>query len=746
MNELLKLSGKGFSQSARNTGGPASLTSEIINIEKSNKLLNNLKKIATFWEKKEEPNLGVFVSVKYVRIVPKSKRINTLFKDGSISSNDRIVGIKLNDDKNKTIITYHMELSALCNAIKELELMINLYNRSFNTHTMTAGEYNNKNTFNKVDFKTINKTTFRGLLYDSCFVDEFFVQNGDFKDANDSLVTFYKIDDNNKAVLKGILNKIDVKINDESFLDDTTILLQREDVQKVKDEVPYLVSMSVVDINTLSGYEQNDGNTGVMANIGSPTDEPTIGVLDTLFDTRVFFSPWVEYQKKIPDDIPVSQDDYRHGTAVTSLIVAAQLFNPDLDDGLGYFRVRHFGISLAKGYTSFSIIKSIEKIVADNSDIKVWNLSLGSNSEISENFISVEASKIDEIQEEYDVIFVIAGTNKQINKQTRKIGAPADSVNSLVVNSVSFNNEPASFSRVGPVLSFFTKPDVAYYGGGNGDFVNVMEPNGCVKRAGTSFAAPLISRKLAFLIGVMHFNREVAKAILIDSAVKWDGPKDLKTSHLIGNGVVPIKIDDIIKTNNDEIKFVVSDTSEKWDTYNYNFPVPLNGDGDFPYIAKVVMVYFPKTKRSQGIEYTNTELTLQFGRLDGKKVRSIDDDKQNDDDPAYLKEKKVRDCFRKWDNVKIIREKNSLRKRNKSRLTKDTDMWGMSIKTTERLSNNDGRGLNFGAVVTLKALDSKNRIDQFIQNCELRGWLVERASVENYIILHNQSEQTIDWQ
>jgi len=42
------------------------------------------------------------------------------------------------------------------------------------------------------------------------------------------------------------------------------------------------------------------------------------------------------------------------------------------------------------------------------------------------------------------------------------------------------------------------------------------------------------------------------------------------------------KIDDIIQTKEDEIKFLVSDVSEKWNTYNYEFPVPLKGN-EYPY-------------------------------------------------------------------------------------------------------------------------------------------------------------------
>ena len=59
---------------------------------------------------------------------------------------------------------------------------------------------------------------------------------------------------------------------------------------------------------------------------------------------------------------------------------------------------------------------------------------------------------------------------------------------------------------------------------------------------------------------------------------------------LIGNGVIPIKIEEILSTPEDEIKFIVSDVSEKYNSYNYNFPVPVS-DGKYPYVAKVTMCY-----------------------------------------------------------------------------------------------------------------------------------------------------------
>lgn len=210
----------------------------------------------------------------------------------------------------------------------------------------------------------------------------------------------------------------------------------------------------------------------------------------------------MEYQNKLDPNITVSADDCFHGTAVSSLIVDGPGINPDLEDGCGHFRVRHFGVATAGGFSSFAILRLIREVVAGNRDIKVWNLSLGSAMEIDPNFISPEAAELDRIQCEYDVIFVVAGTNRgKKNAGSVKIGAPADSLNSLVVNAVGADGQPASYTREGPVLSFFYKPDVSYYGGDGQSPIRVCGPLGMESVTGTSFAAPWITRKMAYFPG-----------------------------------------------------------------------------------------------------------------------------------------------------------------------------------------------------------------------------------------------------
>ena len=104
-------------------------------------------------------------------------------------------------------------------------------------------------------------------------------------------------------------------------------------------------------------------------------------------------------------------------------------------------------------------MKTIRNIVSNNPDIKVWNLSLGSRLESPKKTQSPpEAAMLDKLQNEYDIVFVVAGTNKT-QKDSRikpkRIGAPADSINSLVVNATSILKEPASSYQRRPCTELF---------------------------------------------------------------------------------------------------------------------------------------------------------------------------------------------------------------------------------------------------------------------------------------------------
>lgn len=740
MNNVLELKGKRFVQeSKKGNGGGAAINSKVVvSNNHVKKLQSKLQSLREFWMNEDKPFSGILISVHYNKIVAKTNRISGLFKGDQ--SNYAIVGAKFNTEKTKHIITYFLEDADIEDSIKLLENVSKVLTIYF-TDGISKEVFEQKILFDRIDFKKyfLSKTLFRQIVADVSYIDDFEVEMAR-KHDKESIITLFDIG----VDVKSVFNKIGIDILSSRILDNRTVYLDENQMNLLYEKAPYLVAMATENLSDLSPDDFIEEYESDITSISNPGIEPTIGVIDTLFDKRVYFSKWVEYHDMVDDNIPKGQNDYRHGTAVSSIIVDGPKMNPWLDDGCGRFKVRHFGVAAGAQFSSFTIIKLIKTIIESNKDIKVWNISLGSNQEINDNFISAEAAVLDQIQYENDVIFVVAGTNKS-REDVNKIGSPADSINSMVVNAVTKSGLSTKYSRKGLALSFFAKPDVSYYGGSEEQYIQVCEPLGTTFVAGTSFAAPWIARKLAYLIDVLGLNREIAKALIIDAARGWNDAPTPEEVALYGHGIVPIKITDIIQTPEDEIRFLVTDVSEKWNTYNYHFPIPLKAD-TYPYYARATMCYFPLCDRAQGVDYTNTELNLHFGRIqDDGKLNEINDDKQNLDDigesRSYILEGDARERFRKWDNVKYIAE--TVKDRRVPKKSYRNKNWGMEIKTNNRFDPEDGVGLRFGVVVTIKEMYGINRIDEFIKNCNLNGWLVNAIDIQNRIEIHEKINEEI---
>lgn len=741
MNELLQLKGQ-FKQEPRGGkyGGrklPDTKNKIIrIEIEKINNLISDLESLKKYWSNETLVD-GAFVSVHYRGITAKSNRIAGLLGDSKNKPNSSVVGAKFSEDKENIyhIITHYVSLDIIDKSIRELKATKSIMTEHFK-NGVTNDIINSENSKQIFLNPQISKNVFTNIIVDSYYVDSFRVPSNDFSSEKNSIITIYKTKLNTIDLLK----KTGIRITDSRIIDETTLLLMPEELELLKSRAPFLISMGITDISSIPKFDAYE-STSESISIPKPSNEPIIGVIDTHFDKSVYFGDWVEYTNMVSEDIELSTKDFEHGTAVSSIIVDGPSINPKLYDGCGRFRVKHFGVATANSFSSFTVLKSINEIIAKNKNIKVWNLSLGSTLEINPNFISPEAAFLDKIQTENDVIFVISGTNKPSNNLDKKlIGSPADSINSLVVNSVDFNNNPTSYTRVGPVLSFFQKPDVSYYGGVKNEPIRVCMPLGEQLVVGTSFAAPWIARKVAYLINVLGLTREVAKALIIHSSTTWDKTKS--NNMEIGYGVVPIKIEDIINSKDDEIRFTLNGISEEYNTYEYNLPVPMN-NGTHPFIAKATMCYFPHCSRNQGVDYTNTELDLYFGVLNGTKIKTVNQNKQIDITNSFITEEHARKNFRKWDNVKHISEFYSSLKGLK--VANENGLWGISIKTKERLDEKYGVGIKFGLVITLKELNGKNRIHDFEKALLSRGWLVSRLDVENKIDIYNIAEEEIEF-
>ena len=756
MNNILQLKGR-FEQrpNASRPGSPKLPKGKSVSASHLYELAKQLERILAYWTKNTDIN-GALVSVHYKHIVAKSNRLKILLAEKGKTPTDSIRGAKfvwepndVGEEVQKHVFTHFVSLEAIEKSIEVLNQTASIIEKQYrgSVNSEIIEELGKKSKYN---FAEVPKTNFLRTVVDGFYVEKFDIDRATEEITEEAIITIYQTGVDTKR----LLSKFGINIVDERILDGTTLRLNPDEVKLLYNNASYLIAMGVTDFSEISKddmldvYEDVQDDFGLM--IPHPTNEPVIGVIDTQFNEKVYFHEWVEYTNLLDPNIPLSKKDYEHGTGVSYIIVDGPHGNPELEDGCGRFRVRHFGVATYSGFSSFTVLKMIRNIVASNRDIKVWNLSLGSRLEIKPNFISPEAAELDRIQSEYDVIFVVAGTNVPggVTKKNMRIGSPADSLNSMVVNAVDFKGNSASYTRVGPVLSFFHKPDISYYGGDGTVYTDKMvvcrDDMGAAYVTGTSFAAPWISLKLAYLIYIMGLSREVAKALLIDAAAGWNRKDDV--SHRIGYGIVPKHINDIVKTSNDEIRFIMTGASEEYETYTYNLPVPIV-DNAHPFYARATLVYFPYCDRNQGVDYTSTEMDIHFGRVVTKRgsttIKAIDDNHQSEDQLITLYEEDARKMYRKWDNVKHISEE--IKDKRIPRKAYDTGLWGLKINTKERLRKRKDP-LQFGVVVTLKEMNGVNRIDDFVKLCLARGWLISRLDIENQLDVYAKAEEEIEFE
>lgn len=723
----------------------------VTTVEKIDMLEESLKAVLRYYHNKQGILSNFLIDVNYNDIIAKSNRIKEILKPNGRDTDDIVVGARFSDapeGEENHIITYYVDETTIIRTLQELRqvrdfIRIEL-NGKANPDNFNINKDKNPIKDSQYEKYGLNKNKIRNIIVDCSVINSFSVPRiSHVPETETFLLTFYKTE----LPVANILEKL--KIDDTkyrySFYGDDTISVTRELFDFLNDRIPYLFSMISSDISKITLDRDRNETIQEKFEIPKPKNEPIIGVIDTLFDESVYFSDWVvniDYLDDI-EKYTIKNFSREHGTQVSSIIVDGPRLNPWLDDGCGRFRVRHFGVCEEKISTA-RLIRKVKEIVRENPDIHVWNVSLGTDDEISKNFISYDAAALDDIQAKNNVIFVISGTNdnRSSKKGDLRVGSPADSLNSIVVNSVKRNGTPASYSRKGNILSFFNKPDVSYYGGDYNERIFAYSPHGKEEVYGTSFAAPWISRKMCFLIDIMGMPREVAKALIIDSAAGWDYKiSTYKKRVFIGYGIVPIDIKKILSSSNEEIKFVVYGTSESYKTTNYSIPVPKDSDNKYPFVARATLCYFPECSRMQGVDYTNRELSLKFGRV--KNDGTIDDinDNVQDDIGAYTDERQSRKDFRKWENTKFISKKI---KNEKRPLKSYNDrMWGFSVISKERLSTKMEKGLNFGVVITLKEINGINRIEDFIKACTIRGWIVQEYNVQNRINIYNSNQEEI---
>ncbi|MDR2127079.1 MAG: S8 family peptidase [Prevotellaceae bacterium] len=416
------------------------------------------------------------------------------------------------------------------------------------------------------------------------------------------------------------------------------------------DGVQLITKMPMYDI-TLDSID-----AGITIPIKYPKDGvtyPVVGILDTGIAGIPHLKPWLQNENitYYPDD----DIDKSHGTFVAGVL----LYGDELEgqnytsfEGCKLLEAIVMPDTRKQKISEDELIEQIWDAVSRNNEVKIWNLSLGTNRDADLYEFSDFAKALDEIQDVNNVLIcksVGNCTNFKINAPVSRIAKSADTVRGLVVGSLAHDkndtdmaekHHPSPFSRIGRGPSHIIKPDIVHFGGNAGlDATNALainpvksfSANGQITgNVGTSFSTPRITAITAGLDAMLNesFNPILLKALVIHSA-KY--PEEMRMAiadkiKYAGFGL-PSNIKDILFNEPNEITLILQDTLEKGhfiDILDFPFPQSMIDDEGYFYgEMAVTLVTSPILEVSQGAEYCQSNIDVMVGTYDEKVERDI---------------------------------------------------------------------------------------------------------------------------
>lgn len=379
-------------------------------------------------------------------------------------------------------------------------------------------------------------------------------------------------------------------------------------------------------------------------------DYPIVGVLDTGISNNSHLQNWKLAESHT--NYPPEYQDHSHGTFVSGIIEYGDELNGSKYTSLRgvrlYDAIVYPDVTKEKLYVD-DLIEHIREAIENHSDIKIWNLSLGTNEEASLSEFSDFGMALDNIQDENNVLIVKSAgncVNFMKNQPKSRISKSADSVRSLVVGSLSQEqgeydfatpDSPSPFTRVGPGPSGIIKPDLVFYGGNAGingttktitGVPSLSIDGSIVKNVGTSFSTPWVTRMAAELSYLVNdtFDPLFIRALMIHNA-KYPNGCQLAMSDKVkqmGYGM-PANVNDMLFNSTDEATLILRDTLEKGSFIEmFDFPYPkslIDENGCFTGQIIVTLVTKSLLDDKQAGEYCQSNIDVLFGTYETETER-----------------------------------------------------------------------------------------------------------------------------
>ncbi|PFX53371.1 S8 family peptidase [Bacillus toyonensis] len=375
---------------------------------------------------------------------------------------------------------------------------------------------------------------------------------------------------------------------------------------------------------------------------------PKIGILDSGIERNEYNEDWIINRERFYLDEDI---DTNHGTFVSGIVLYGDQLEGKQYTGINGCRILDVPI-LTSETDEDELISNIKRAIANNRDIKIWNLSVSVTREADNESFSDIAIALDQIQDEFDVIICKSAGNSTAFLEgfpKEKIHTPAESVRAVTVGSIqqeddgvgyAKKDEPTPYTRIGRGPAKIIKPEVVHYGGDvwkdpNGEFVmkgvKSLTPTGDMKSdCGTSFSTPRIAAILAGMENEIEeeFDALTLKTLLVHSANYGTCTEMNPAEKLeqIGFGR-PKSMRDILYGDEHEVTLILRDTLDKGrfvDIMEFPFPQELSEDGLFRGQVTVTLVYNPILSPNQGSEYCQSNIDVKLGTYSEKVDRDME--------------------------------------------------------------------------------------------------------------------------
>jgi|26BtaG_2_1085354.scaffolds.fasta_scaffold00262_16 hypothetical protein len=363
---------------------------------------------------------------------------------------------------------------------------------------------------------------------------------------------------------------------------------------------------------------------------------------------------------------PTSIDcDYNHGTFVASRCV----FGDDIDNCLGTHVLNPYcnlidlsvfgvnNIGQVTGPSEYLLRAAIEDTVHKYADIvKVYNLSLGSDTPIKDFEYSDLAKLLDFLSKEYKVLFVIAAGNinsllgafptDHYGSPLSRIGCPAESLLGLTVGSIAKHtngtalsdvNFVSPFSRKGPGADNGIKPELVAHGG------NLIDPYANAPRLstygiskdgknlavdnGTSYSAPIVSQYAQKLFdSYPQSDPNLVKALLCHFTESRSKHEELIESGLNYVGFGEPNIEKALMAGDFNAAYVYEGQLDQ-DNYQYigfHIPATLRAEEEGTKLrVKITVTYDPPVNPDNDKEYSEARITATLFKNSDRGMKDI---------------------------------------------------------------------------------------------------------------------------